>query len=61
MLLIHPIDGEIKGVHTFHKGISPKMIVITRLEFELAYNYIAVLHISHYNIETPHRGVSIYM
>ena len=38
------------GVDTF-KNISPKMIVIARLEFELAYYDVAVLHFSHYTTE----------
>ena len=33
---------ENKGVHTFTKGICPKMNVIARLEFELAYYDSAV-------------------
>ena len=31
------ITGRDKGVHTFPKGISPKVIVIAWLEFELSY------------------------
>ena len=29
-------SGEDMGVHTFHKGIYPKVNVIARLEYELA-------------------------
>ena len=36
------------GVHTFPKGISPKVNVIVQLEFELAYYDVAVQHVSHY-------------
>ena len=34
---------EDKGVHTFPKGISPKVNVIVRLEYELAY-YDSAVH-----------------
>ena len=40
-----------KGVHTFPEGISPKVNVIVRWEFELIYDNIEVSHISHYVIE----------
>ena len=33
---IYPITGRIGGVHTFPKGICPKVNVIAWLEFELA-------------------------
>ena len=33
----YPIDGEDKGVHTFPKGIYPKVNVIARSEFEHVY------------------------
>ena len=33
---IQPIAGRIRGIHTFPKGICPKMNVLARLEFELA-------------------------
>ena len=39
-----------KGVHTTLKNICPKVNVIARLEFELAYYHVAVQHISHYAI-----------
>ena len=35
---------EDKGVHTFPKGVCPKVNVIARLEFELAYYDSALLH-----------------
>ena len=41
-----------KGVHTFPKGISPKVNVIVRLKFELTYNGVTVQHVSHYTTET---------
>ena len=37
-----------KVVHTFPRGISPKMNVKALFEFELAYNNIAVQHVNHY-------------
>ena len=37
-----------KGVHTFPKGISSKVNVTMRLEFELIYFGVAVQHFSHY-------------
>ena len=42
-----------KGVHTFPKGISPKVNVLAQLEFELTYYDVAVQHISHYAMSTP--------
>ena len=33
---------------TFPKGVSPKVKIIARLEWELAYNDIAVQHVSHH-------------
>ena len=42
-----------KGVHTFPKGICPKVNVIARLEYELAY-YDSVVHrFNHYTTRTP--------
>ena len=44
---------EDKGVHTFPKGICPKMNIIARLEYELAY-YDSVVHrFNHYTTRTP--------
>ena len=47
-----------KGVHAFLKSISPKVNVIERLEFELAYSnvtvlYVTVLSVSHHATGTP--------
>ena len=44
---------EDKGVHTFSKGICPKMNVMVQLEFELAYNDSAVHRSNHYISRTP--------
>ena len=44
------MDNE---VHIFSKGISPKVNVIIRLEFELASHEVAVQYISHDTTETP--------
>ena len=46
---------EDKGVHTFPKGICPKVNVIARLEYELAYYDSAVHHFNHYTTRTPPR------
>ena len=43
---------EDKEVHTFPKGICPKVNVIARLEFELAYYDSAVHRFNHYT-RTP--------
>ena len=40
------------GVYGFLKGISQKVKVMARLEFELAYFEVAVQHFSHYTMET---------
>ena len=37
-----------KGVHVFPKSIILKVNVTVLLEFELAYNDIAVQHVNHY-------------
>ena len=37
-----------KRVHTFPKGISPKVIVKIQLEFELVYYDVAVEHVNRY-------------
>ena len=51
--LTHNWDGDMR-VHTFPKGISPKLniIIIMWLEFELDYCDDAFQHISHYTIGT---------
>ena len=38
------------GVHTFPKSICPKVNVIARLEYELAYYDSAVYRFNHYTI-----------
>ena len=38
-------------VHTFSKGINPKVNIITRREFELACYYVVDQHVSHYTKE----------
>ena len=37
-----------KGFHIFYQGISQKMDVIARLEFELTYNNVAYKHVNHF-------------
>ena len=44
---------EDKGVHTFPNGICPKVNVIARLEYELAYYDSAVHRFNHYTTWTP--------
>ena len=39
---------EDKGVHAFHKDICPKVNVIARLEYELAYYDFVVHRFNHY-------------
>ena len=39
-----------KGIHTFSNGISPKVNVIVRLEFELAYYDSAVQRFNNYTM-----------
>ena len=46
-------SGEDKEVHTFPKGICPKVNVIARLEFELAYYDSEVHRFNHYSTRTP--------
>ena len=41
------------GVHTFPKGICPKVKVLARLEYELAYYDSAVHRFNHYTKRTP--------
>ena len=47
-LLFNPKSGVHTGVHTFPKGICPKVNVIARREYELAYYDSAVHHFNHY-------------
>ena len=42
-----------KGIRTFPKDINPKVNIIGRQEFELAYDKIAVRHVSHHATRTP--------
>ena len=42
-----------KGVHTFPKGICPKVNVIARLDFELVHDDSAVQRFNHYTTRTP--------
>ena len=50
-----------KGVHTFPKGICPKVNVIARLEYELAYYDSAVHYFNHYNTRTAPLILLLYM
>ena len=43
---------EDKGVHTFPKSICPKVNVIARLEYELAYYDSALHRFNHYTTRT---------
>ena len=46
---------EDKGVHTFPKGICPKVNIIARLAYELAYYDSAVQLVNHYTTRrNPH-------
>ena len=47
------------GDHNLPKGISPKVNEIASLEFELAYYYVTVQHVSHYATETPLLPLSV--
>ena len=49
---------EDKGVHTFPKGIFPKVNVIARLEYELAYYGSAVHRFNHHTTMTPPTSLS---
>ena len=44
---------EDKGVHTFPKGICPKVNLLVRLEYELAYYDSEVHRFNHYTTRTP--------
>ena len=41
-----------KKVQYFSKGISPKVNIITRLEFERAYYDVLIQHVSHYTTDS---------
>ena len=45
--------SQLKEFYIFPKNISSKMNIVARLDFEPAYNYVAVQHVSHYATETP--------
>ena len=45
---IWPNSWEDMGVRTFPNGICPKMNIIARLEFELAYSESAAQRFNHY-------------
>ena len=47
------------GVHTFPKGICPKVNVIAQLEFELGYYDSTVQHFSYYTTRTLHTRLVI--
>ena len=48
-VLFNPsVGGRDKRVHVFPKGYNPKVSVIAKLEFDLVYYDVAVLHISYY-------------
>ena len=51
------ISWEDKGVHTFPKGICPKVKVIAQLEFELANYDSAGQRFNYYTTRTPPRAV----
>ena len=44
---------EDKRVHTFSKGICPKVNIIAQLEFKLTYSNSAVHRFNHYTTRTP--------
>ena len=46
-------NWEYKGIHTFTKGICPKVNAMARLEFELAYYDSAVQRFNQYTTRTP--------
>ena len=53
---------EDKGVHTISKGMCPKVNVIARLEFELAYYDSAVHYFNHYTTrKTSNKQISVLM
>ena len=52
--LFRLFNAKDNGVHTFPKGICPKVNVIARLEYELAYYDSAVHRFNHYTTRTPH-------
>ena len=55
--LTHSWDD--KGVHTFPKGICPKVNIIARLENKLAYYDSTVHRFNHYTTRTPPGRIEI--
>ena len=51
-------NWEDTGFHTFPKGICPKVNVIARLEYELAYYDSAVHRFNHYTRGHPYYELS---
>ena len=60
VVLFNPQLGVWLGIHTFPKGICPKVNVIARLEFELAYYNSAVQRFNHYATRTRPRSILYY-
>ena len=54
--LTHSWEDE--GVHTFPKGICPKVNVRVQLEFKLIYHNPAVYCFNHYTTRTPPSTIS---
>ena len=52
---------EDKGVHTFPKGICPRVNVIARLEYKLMYYDSAVHHFNHYTTRTSPSSIVVSM
>ena len=52
-------NWEDKRIHTLPKGICPKMNIIARLEFELAYNDFAIQCFNHYTMSSPRRIILV--
>ena len=50
---------ETVGFNTFPKGISPKVNIITGLDFEFAYFKAGVQYFSHYTMGTSHAFTSV--
>ena len=51
---------EDKGVHTFPKGICPKVNVIARLDFQLTYYDSEVHRFNHYTTRTPPVQIELF-
>ena len=48
-------------VHTLPKGVSPKVSIIERIEFEHAYSVVVSQHVGHDATESPPSETMIYM